>query len=656
MLSSLLNQRLGRYYIKELLGRGGMAAVYRATDTVLLRDVALKILYPQYGDDATLVERFQREAVTAAALEHPHIVPVYDVGEHNGMAYIAMKLLDGETLHDRLQRVGTLEPAALFAMLAPVATALDYAHRRGVIHRDIKPGNIFLSQTPDGEQVILTDFGIAKQLDTPGLTTTGALIGTPDYMAPEQISGGVVDARSDVYALGMLVYRALTGRRAFAGSTQDVLLGHLYQRPPLPSAVAPGLTSAFDGPVMQAIAQSPGERFASAGVFVQALRQAAQNAARLSAAQAATHIAPVVATGYPVAAPPPVAADPVLTPPPTSAPYGAQAARTGPTVQAQAAHPAPAKRGGTSTPWILAILLAMIAGGLAVALGFSAARGDPDPSIGGPTAGLPLVTDTPTIAPAPEATATLEPTVPSSTPELGAIPVTAEPTPTATLEPAQPTATATPEPTATVTLEPTATATLEPTATATAEPTATATLEPTATATLEPTAEAGCNLDLLQGGFERLYRANVGVRTGLGCPQERERAGVAVQQFFTSGTMYYWDLDQGRGSDTIWVLYERDARYEIYPPADVAELPEPPENSDPNAPEGGFGRVYFGSPGVAERIGAWQSPMIELRGQNSGVIQFFTDGMLLYVREHPDPRRNTIFVLYTDGTLERYDD
>jgi serine/threonine-protein kinase len=651
MLRSLLNQRLGRYYIKELLGRGGMAAVYRATDTILQRDVALKILYPHYSDDAALVQRFQREAVTAAALEHPHIVPVYDVGEQDSMAYIAMKLLDGETLHDRLQRVGTLAPAAVVAILEPVAAALDYAHRRGVIHRDIKPGNIFLNRTPDGEQVVLTDFGIAKQLDTPGLTTTGALIGTPDYMAPEQIAGGLVDARTDVYALGMLAYRALTGRCAFEGSTQDVLLGHLYQQAPAPSAVAPGLSATLDAPVLQAIARNPPERFATAGAFVQALRSAAAGAARYIAANAPTQIAPVAP---PAETPTPVASGwaPVPVQPTGTATI---AARTAPATEPQPAAPAPARRSPSSVPWILAILLAMLAGGLAVALGFSAARGSDDPAAGGAPPVPPPATETPTATPEeptapptatpeePTAPPTATPEEPSSTPDPGALPATVGPTDTPE---ASPSATATPEPTTTAT----ATATLEPTATPTATATATATPSP------EPTVTAECDLDLLQGGFERLYRDNVEVRTRLGCPEDRERAGRAAQQFFDRGVMYYWGLDQGRGSDTIWVLYESEARYEIYPPAEVAALPAPTPDSDPTAPVGGFGRIYFGSPGVAERLGPWRSPMIELHDRTSGVLQYFADGMLLYVRDHPDTRRNVIFVLYTDGTIARYND
>ncbi|MEI7772130.1 MAG: serine/threonine-protein kinase, partial [Chloroflexales bacterium] len=293
MLRTIINQRLGRYLIKELLGRGGMAVVYRAADTVLQRDVAVKILYPQYGDDQSLAERFTREAVTAASLEHPNIVPVYDVGKHDGMAYIAMKLLSGETLHDHLQRAGTLAPARLCQILGPVADALDYAHSRGVIHRDIKPGNIFLSQTASGvPEVILTDFGIAKRLDAPGITTTGALIGTPDYMAPEQIAGRPVDARTDVYALGMLAYRALTGRQAFEGNAQDVLTGHLYRQPPPPSSVAADLSPALDPVLLRAISTDMSARFPSAGAFVQALGEATG----------------ATAVGRPPALPPPSAA------------------------------------------------------------------------------------------------------------------------------------------------------------------------------------------------------------------------------------------------------------------------------------------------------------------------------------------------------------
>ncbi|WP_255604168.1 serine/threonine-protein kinase [Oscillochloris sp. ZM17-4] len=409
MLRTLINQHLGRYTIIELLGRGGMAAVYRATDTVLQRDVALKVLYPQYSDDASLAERFSREAITAAALEHPHIVPVYDVGEHDGMAYIAMKLLSGETLQDHLQREGAISPGELSQILRPVADALDYAHSRGVIHRDIKPGNIFLSQAAAGPRtVMLTDFGIAKRLDTPGLTTTGALIGTPDYMAPEQIAGRPVDARTDVYALGMLAYRALTGRRAFEGSTQDVLMGHLYRQPPTPSSVAPGLPVALDPVLLRAVASDVSARFPSAGAFVQAL----------DAASEATSVGrpPALAPAASIAAPPapsvngattrvnPVAqaariAQPVIR-------QGADTPVANATTAPTGGRAAPASSRGGATPWIVAIILALVAGGLAVALGFMIGGQQGGAAAGGalvatatvPQSPTPSVTAVPTLA------------------------------------------------------------------------------------------------------------------------------------------------------------------------------------------------------------------------------------------------------------------
>ncbi|NJM05671.1 serine/threonine protein kinase [Candidatus Gracilibacteria bacterium] len=411
MLRSLIDQRLGRYSIQALLGRGGMAAVYRALDTVLQREVALKLLYPQYSDDVSLVERFKREAVTAASLEHPHIVPVYDVGAQDDMVYFAMKLLHGRTMQDLLAERGTLSLAELICILDPVASALDYAHRRGVVHRDVKPGNIFLDSNQAGEaRVMLTDFGIAKVVDSAntGLTTTGALIGTPDYMAPEQIAARPIDGRVDVYALGMVAFRALTGRRAFEGSTQDVLLGHLYQQVPRPSSIRPQLTEQLDAVILRAVANDPAQRFATAGAFVQALH--APDTVGMQPAvprsDAPTQHVMAVAVQHP------------LTPPPQ------QAARPAAATVVQPNYPAPqrapsAGRHGPNWAGVFATILAiaLVAVSAYVAFGRNAAtRGD--------NSGTPPVVVAASATPS--ATATREPThIPSATAAVAGVLVSA---------------------------------------------------------------------------------------------------------------------------------------------------------------------------------------------------------------------------------------
>ena len=668
MLRSLLNQRLGRYLIKALLGRGGMAAVYRATDTILQRDIALKILYPQYSDDASLIERFKREAVTAASLEHPNIVPVYDVGEHDGMAFIAMKLLNGRSLQERLQEVGTLSLEELLTVVTAVAAALDYAHARGVIHRDIKPANIFLSQESEGSRPLLTDFGIAKQLDTPGLTTTGALIGTPDYMAPEQIAGRPVDARTDGYALGMLAFRCLTGRRAFEGSTQDVLLGHLYGQAPLLSTLNPALPPGLDTVLAKALATNPNERFPSAGAFVTAVRQVAQaptspRAVSTASQRAAATIHGAITTPGSLtttATPPSVTPPPLVTVAPNPPPVVAlpPARRTAPRSNA--------------TPWLLAVALALVSGGLAVALAFTVGR----QAFGGNASVPPSLSPTPTspasatvapatstLNPAPVALTTTEPSATSApakastTPRPTKVP-SATALPTATPEPASPTATptATPEP-ASPTVPPTTLPTVTP------EPASpTATPEP-ASPTVPPTATlvAGCPDDLLSGGFGQVYADQVTVRAGLGCPLERERVGPGAQQFFAHGMLFWWsDRNNDGYRDHIFVFLglERGG-YEMFSPVAVAALgPEPTPAPDPEVPRRGFGRIYFARSDISAALGAWISPEIELKSDTSaGVIQRFARGLMLWTPIAEPGGHKTIYVVYNDrSTFERYDD
>ena len=229
-----LRQRLartleGRYEITRLLGRGGMAVVFLAQDLVLERQVAIKVLPPDMTRDAQLVTRFQQEAKTAAKLDHPNIIPIYRVESEEGLVYIVMKYVSGQSLEDLLAR-GPLPIARVRHVLREAALALGHAHRRRIVHRDVKPANIMLD---DDGRVILTDFGISKAVqDTGQLTGTGTIIGTPHYMAPEQAKGKEVDGRADQYALAIVGHRILTGKLPFDGPAHSILYQQVFEQPP----------------------------------------------------------------------------------------------------------------------------------------------------------------------------------------------------------------------------------------------------------------------------------------------------------------------------------------------------------------------------------------------------------------------------------------
>src|SRR5580698_10794127 len=223
-----------RYELNHLIARGGMAEVYRARDRLLDRPVALKVLFPELSVDRSFVERFRREAQAAANLSHPNIVPVFDWGEDNGTYFIVMELVEGTSLADMLRGGATISPARSAQIVAQVAAALGYAHRSGVVHRDVKPGNILI--TRDG-QVKVTDFGIAQAVSSEDhLAEAGSVMGTATYFSPEQASGEAVDGRSDVYALGVVLYEMLVGRPPFVGdSPVAVSSQHVNDPVPLPS-------------------------------------------------------------------------------------------------------------------------------------------------------------------------------------------------------------------------------------------------------------------------------------------------------------------------------------------------------------------------------------------------------------------------------------
>jgi serine/threonine protein kinase len=264
------NVLAGRYVLVEEIGRGGMAAVWRATDEVLDRPVAVKILHEHLAEDPAFRERFSTEALAAARLTHPSIVNVFDTGADNGHSFIVMELVEGVTLAELLGEQGPLEPDRAVAIMLPVLAALQFAHDHGVVHRDIKPANILVSR---GGMVKVVDLGLARAAYAgTEVTTTGRVLGSVPYLSPEQVQGTGVDARSDVYACGVVLYEMLTGRRPFdAESDLTSAMRRLTRDPLPPRAVRPGIPRTLDAIVMRALARQPEDRFPTAENMAAAL-------------------------------------------------------------------------------------------------------------------------------------------------------------------------------------------------------------------------------------------------------------------------------------------------------------------------------------------------------------------------------------------------
>ena len=268
---NLVGRDLGQYHVVELIGQGGMAAVYKAYQPALERHVAIKVLPEQLALIPDFSGRFVREAKAIAQLNHPNILPVMDFGQEDGLSYIVMKYVRGGTLADRLRR--PIDLLTTTRLVEQIAAALDHAHGRGIIHRDVKPSNVLLDE---GEWVQLADFGLAKIVARDeNLTGTGTGMGTPTYLSPEQGKGLPLDHRTDIYSLGVIVYEMITGRLPFTGENLvAIVMKHIYEPPPLPRATNPDVPEAVQAVVLRALAKSPADRFDSAGDLAHALRKA----------------------------------------------------------------------------------------------------------------------------------------------------------------------------------------------------------------------------------------------------------------------------------------------------------------------------------------------------------------------------------------------
>ncbi|MEM7028992.1 MAG: serine/threonine-protein kinase [Chloroflexota bacterium] len=271
-MSDLIGRKIGSYQITDSIGKGGMATVYKAYQASMDRHVAIKVLPPHFLQDATFVERFEREARTIAKLEHPHILPVYDYGKtDDGLAYIAMRYIETGTLADLLdESVLFLEES--IRIIDQVSDALSYAHQQGVVHRDLKPSNILIDLQG---QAFLSDFGLARSTSSDGSLTGGMIVGTPNYMAPEQGQGHQADERSDIYALGVILYEMTTGRRPFHAETpMAVMLKHITDPLPPPRQINAELHPTIEQVLLTTLAKEPEERYQTVAKMNAVLKQA----------------------------------------------------------------------------------------------------------------------------------------------------------------------------------------------------------------------------------------------------------------------------------------------------------------------------------------------------------------------------------------------
>jgi len=349
------------YRIERRLGRGGMGVLYLAIEPGLERRVALKLIAPEAAADEVFSRRFAEESKIAASIEHPNVVPIYAAGEESGVPFIAMRYVAGADLGRRLARDDRLEPATAVELIAQIGNGLDAIHAAGLIHRDVKPANVLLAGEAGTEHAYITDFGVARNVATEsGLTQTGRFVGTLDYVAPEQISGGQIDARVDVYALGCLLFKLLTGEVPFPKEGEAArLYAHLHDPPPVPSLYVPEVSMALDDVVVRAMSKQPDDRYPSAGD----LGRAAQAAQRGEHTTLPEH---TVATGAAATrtaetiAPPPTTREPAIPAEPDASAESTRRLADETVVAASGAGSSAGSRRGTIAAGAAALIAAVV--------------------------------------------------------------------------------------------------------------------------------------------------------------------------------------------------------------------------------------------------------------------------------------------------------